>query len=54
MFDRCTDYKNNGKKWCATKVTTGNRYVTGFWGECPDSSICNGVKGNADINILID
>ena len=40
-FDSCTDFRNSGRKWCATKVTSENRYVDGEWGECPDSDACN-------------
>ena len=52
-FDKCTDYKHNGKKWCATKVTTGNRYIPGSWGECPDSLSCNGNAVGDKINIYL-
>ena len=48
-FDNCTDYRSIGKKWCATKITTSNRYVPGFWGECPDTLSCNGLKGKAKV-----
>ena len=39
-FESCTDFRNNGKLWCATKVTSDDRYIPGHWGECLDSSIC--------------
>ena len=42
-FDSCTDYnfwKLKRKPWCATKVTSDNKYVPGHWGECPDNIAC--------------
>ena len=48
-FDSCTDYKNSGKKWCATKVMSDNRYIDGEWGECPDSNVCSMMHGNNHI-----
>ena len=39
-FDSCTDFRNAGRLWCATKLTSDGRYIPGSWGECPDSPIC--------------
>ena len=39
-FESCTDFRNDGRLWCATKVTSDDRYIPGNWGECLDSSIC--------------
>ena len=39
-FESCTDFGNNGKLWCATKVTSDDRYIPGHWGECPELPIC--------------
>ena len=47
-FDKCTNYKSNVGKWCATKVTSENRYISGFWGECPITESCNSVEGKAE------
>ena len=47
-FDSCTDYdyrKRPKKRWCATKVTSNNRYVPGHWGVCPNNVACNTVDG---------
>ena len=43
-FESCTNFRNNGKLWCATKVTSDNRYIPGHWGECPETTICGAVK----------
>ena len=43
-FESCTDFRNSGRLWCATKVTSDNRYIPGNWGECPDSPICRTVR----------
>ena len=43
-FERCTDFRNSGRLWCATKVTSDDRYIPGNWGECPDSPICRNVR----------
>ena len=52
-FDKCTDYKNNGKKWCATRVTSTNRYISGKWGECPDIIECNCQQGKENIDLIV-
>ena len=39
-FESCTDYGNSGRLWCATKVTSDDRYIPGNWGECINSPIC--------------
>ena len=52
-FETCTDYDNDGKKWCATKVTSDNKYVNGFWGECSDTLNCNTVEGKDNFYVLI-
>ena len=39
-FESCTDFRNSRRLWCATKVTSDDRYIPGSWGECPDSTIC--------------
>ena len=44
-FENCTDYRKSGRRWCATKVTSSNRYVPGYWGECPDTLPCNAIEG---------
>ena len=45
-FESCTDYnKKTGRKWCATKTTSNDRYVPGHWGECPDTYVCNTDEG---------
>ena len=47
-FDSCTDYdyrKRPQKRWCATKVTSNNRYIPGHWGECPNNVACNTKDG---------
>ena len=46
-FENCTDFQNSGTKWCATKVTSDNKYVHGHWGVCPDSLQCNNVEGDS-------
>ena len=43
-FNGCTSYRNHGKKWCATEVSSSNMYVTGSWGLCPQSLECNSFK----------
>ena len=43
-FESCTGFGNDGKLWCATKVTSDNRYIPGHWGECPETSSCGAVK----------
>ena len=43
-FESCTNFRNNGKLWCVTKVTSDNRYIPGHWGECPETTICGAVK----------
>ena len=48
-YENCTDNMNSGRSWCATKVTSQNKYVPGYWGECPDSVSCNAVEGNDHI-----
>jgi len=46
-FESCTDYnKKTGRKWCATKTTSNDRYVPGHWGECPDTYVCNTDEGS--------
>ena len=37
-FESCTQYRKSGRKWCATKTTSDDRYVPGHWGECPDNT----------------
>ena len=45
-FENCTTYRQSGTlAWCATKVTSNNRYIPGHWGECPDTLKCNLVEG---------
>ena len=45
-FENCTDYrKKTGRSWCATRVTSNDRYIHGHWGECPDTYNCNTVEG---------
>ena len=39
-FDSCTDFRNAGRLWYSTKLTSDGRYIPGSWGECPDSPIC--------------
>ena len=39
-FESCTAFRNSGRLWCATKVTSDDRYIPGQWGECPDTPIC--------------
>ena len=39
-FESCTAFRNSGRLWCATKVTSNDRYIPGQWGECPDTPIC--------------
>ena len=39
-FDSCTDFRNDGRLWCATMVTSEDRYIPGNWGECLDSYFC--------------
>ena len=54
VFENCTSYrKSGGRKWCATKVTSSNRYISGYWGECPDTLGCNLVEGTNWTYILI-
>jgi len=46
VFENCTNYRKSGSRpWCATKVTSNNRYISGNWGECPDTLGCNLVEG---------
>ena len=48
-FENCTDYrKKSGRNWCATKTTTNNRYIPGYWGECPDSNACSAIEGKCN------
>jgi hypothetical protein len=44
-FETCTDYRMLSTKWCATKVTSGNHYISGHWGTCPDTMACNTREG---------
>ena len=44
-FENCTDFRNSGRSWCATKVTSNGKYVSGHWGECPDTFKCNAIEG---------
>ena len=45
-FKNCADFPNkSGKRWCATKVTSDNRYIPGHWGECPNKIACNSMEG---------
>ena len=46
-FETCTDYRMLTTKWCATKVTSGNHYISGHWGTCPDTIVCNEIGGSA-------
>ena len=46
-FESCTDFRNDGRLWCATKVTSDNVYIPGNWGECLDSSFCR--TGKVDV-----
>ena len=47
-FESCTnnEYKKDGARWCATKVTSNNRYIPGHWGECPATAVCDTVHGS--------
>ena len=45
-FESCTDFRNSGRLWCATKVTSDDRYIPGNWGECPDSPICRSIRAD--------
>ena len=46
VFENCTNYRKSGSRpWCATKVSSNNRYISGYWGECPDTLGCNLVEG---------
>ena len=51
VFENCTDYRRSGRKWCATKVTSKDRYIPGNWGECTDTLVCNAIEG---INCTLD
>ena len=54
VFENCTNYrKSGGRKWCATKITSSNRYISGYWGECPDTLSCNLVEGMNWNNIIM-
>ena len=46
-FESCTDFRNSGRLWCATKVTSDDRYIPGNWGECPDTPICRRGRGKS-------
>jgi len=46
VFENCTTYRKPGDRpWCATKVTSNNRYISGNWGECHDTPSCSLVEG---------
>ena len=48
-FENCTSYSYHtsyhGRPWCATKITSNNRYISGHWGECPDTLGCSLEEG---------
>ena len=46
VFENCTSYRKSGSRpQCATRVTANNRYISGHWGEYPDTLGCNLVEG---------
>ena len=53
-FETCTDYQSRGRPWCATKVTSTNRYIRGHWGKCAKckSGKSDSYNGNYSIYIV--
>merc|ERR1711970_497006 len=39
-YTACTAFANSGVPWCAVKVDSSRRYVTGEWGNCGSGSVC--------------